>query len=528
MTNFGKRVTMDIDKKSFDHDREIEADNSRRKIERLALPAKKEEGTQQLLMVTAQQHAAIAKEKENIRRKLAVTAEKLRVKALQLAITAKEKEAIRGMLAETAKELAAIAREKEVVRRKLAVTAKENEQIRQKLALSAKELNLKIQQQLKIEKRLKESETRYRRLFETSHDGILILDFQTGQITDVNPFLNELLGYSKNEFLSKKLWEIMEFGNVKKAKDAFNGFKKGDLSSTANLLLVTKAGHAIEAEFVSNSYLAGETQVVQCNVRDITNRKKIEHEKESHRLLEEERLKIEAIADANHELRTPLAIIKGNVELAMRNQLKNPKPPISALRAIDYEVKELSKMLSDLTLITSNRVDFKNRIIYTKVNLKLLLLRIVKRCTTLAYKKHIVITADQIPNLTIYGSKPYLEKMFTNLIKNSIDHGKVHGHTKITMRESAGIISITISDDGIGIPEEDLPHIFERFYRANKFQSSAGSGTGLGLAIVKWIAEIHDGDVGVSNLKDKGSVFKVSLPIKAKTKNFDKKDLIIG
>ena len=524
----------------------------------LAAIAKEKEDVRRKLAVTARQLAAIAKEKEDVRRKLAVTAEKLRLKAKQLAITAKEKESIRYKLAVTAKQLAVTAKEKEDVRRKLAVTAKqlaaiakekedvrrklvvtaqekemirdklavtakqlavtarEKEEVRRKLVVTAEELSLKADQQIKIKTKLKESEIRYRRLFETGHDGILILNSQTGQITDVNPFLEKLLGYSKSEFLNKKLWEVGAFKNIRASMEAFEIFKKGGHLRYEDLPLETKSGQPIEVEFVSNSYMAGAVRVIQCNIRDITERKKLELAKETSRLLEEERLKVESIADATHELRTPLAIIKGNVDLAMRSQLKNPKPPKSALRAINYEIKHLSSILTDLTLITSNKVELRNKIVYNKVNLRLLLVRVIGRCRTLAYKKNISINANKIPDITILGDRAYLEKMLANLIKNSIDYGKENGHTEILAKESKGFIIITITDDGAGIAQEDLPHVFERFYRADKFQSSGGSGTGLGLAIVKWIAEVHGGEVNVKNMENKGSVFSVSLPIKAK------------
>jgi PAS domain S-box-containing protein len=514
----------------------VEKEDVRRKLavtaKQLAVTAKEKEDVRRKLAVTAKQLAVTAKEKEDVRRKLAVTAK-------QLAVTAKEKEDVRRKLAVTARQLAAIAKEKEDVRRKLAiaakekeiirdrlavtakklaVTAREKEDVRRKLAVTAEELSLKAEQQIKIKTKLKESEIRYRRLFETGHDGILILNSQTGQITDVNPFLERLLGYSKSEFLNKKLWEVGAFKNVRASMDAFEIFKKGGHLRYEDLPLETKSGQQIEVEFVSNSYMAGAVRVIQCNIRDITERKKLELAKETSRLLEEERLKVESIADATHELRTPLAIIKGNVDLAMRSQLKNPKPPKSALRAINYEIKHLSSILSDLTLITSNKADLINRIVYNKVNLRQLLVRVIGRCRTLAYKKNISITASKIPDLTILGDKAYLEKMLANLIKNSIDYGKENGHTEILARESKGFIIITISDDGAGIAQEDLPHVFERFYRADKFQSSGGSGTGLGLAIVKWIAEVHGGEVSVKNIENKGSVFSVSLPLKAKAR----------
>jgi diguanylate cyclase (GGDEF)-like protein/PAS domain S-box-containing protein len=124
-----------------------------------------------------------------------------------------------------------------------------------------------------IELSQKESELRYRRLFEAAQDGILILDAESGAITDVNPFLINMLGYSREEFIKKKLWEVGAFKDVKASKVAFEALQKNEYIRYKDLPLRAKDGKLIQVEFVSNVYLVGDEKVIQCNIRDITERK---------------------------------------------------------------------------------------------------------------------------------------------------------------------------------------------------------------------------------------------------------------
>ncbi|HMD88681.1 MAG TPA: sensor domain-containing diguanylate cyclase [Anaerolineaceae bacterium] len=121
-------------------------------------------------------------------------------------------------------------------------------------------------------KSVKDSELRYRRLFETAQDGILILDAETGAITDVNPFLVNMLGYSRQEFVKKKLWEVGAFKDVEASKEAFQALQKNEYIRYENLPLKAKDGRLVQVEFVSNVYLVGNEKVIQCNIRDITER----------------------------------------------------------------------------------------------------------------------------------------------------------------------------------------------------------------------------------------------------------------
>jgi len=137
---------------------------------------------------------------------------------------------------------------------------------------------------------LENSEIRYRRLFEAAQDGILILDAKTGMIEDVNPFLVKMLGYSREEFVEKKLWEVGAFKDIKASKEAFEALQDSEYIRYDHLPLKTKDGHLVQVEFISNVYLAGKKRVIQCNIRDNTEYKRIvtalqENEKKYHDLL---------------------------------------------------------------------------------------------------------------------------------------------------------------------------------------------------------------------------------------------------
>jgi diguanylate cyclase (GGDEF)-like protein/PAS domain S-box-containing protein len=120
---------------------------------------------------------------------------------------------------------------------------------------------------------IKDSELRYRRLFEAAQDGILILNAETGAITDVNPFLIHMLGYSREEFVEKKLWEVGAFKDIEASKIAFETLQVDEYIRYEDLPLKSKNGHLVQVEFVSNVYSVGDKKVIQCNIRDITDRK---------------------------------------------------------------------------------------------------------------------------------------------------------------------------------------------------------------------------------------------------------------
>jgi PAS domain S-box-containing protein len=141
-------------------------------------------------------------------------------------------------------------------------------------------LNKEIAESKKAEEKFIASELRYRRLFETAQDGILILDAETGMIVDVNPFLVKMLGYSHETFLGKAIWDIGFFRDIIANKDNYLELQQKKYVRYEDLPLETSDGRRIEVEFVSNVYDVLDKKVIQCNIRDITDRKKAEREKE--------------------------------------------------------------------------------------------------------------------------------------------------------------------------------------------------------------------------------------------------------
>lgn len=243
-----------------------------------------------------------------------------------------------------------------------------------------------------------------------------------------------------------------------------------------------------------------------------------EKQKATEVLLTQEKLKTEFIANATHELRTPLAIMKGNVDLELMNKgsLESAR---KTLKKVNVEINILSGILKDMALLTSSTSsgqNIRNIVNPMPVNITNLINKLVKRLEAVAVEKNIKIKINnkKVQDLFVSGNEKYLEKLFINLIKNAITYGKNNENIFIDLSAEKNKIKINISDNGLGISKEDLPKIFDRFYRGDKAHTHGadGSHSGLGLAIAKWATEIHGGTIKAESVYGKGSTFSVVLP----------------
>jgi formate hydrogenlyase transcriptional activator len=202
--------------------------------------------------------------------------------------------------------------------------------------------------QRQAQEALKISETRYRRLFETAQDGILILDADSGQIADVNPFLVEMLGYPFADFLGKRLWEIGPFKNKEASKAIFLELQTKGYVRFEDLPLETKDGREIAVEFVSNVYLVNHHKVIQCNIRDITERKQIE----------------EALEKAHNELER--RVEERTVELRTANEqlgreIEERQQAEASLSRAFTEIKTLKDRLEAENIYLRQEIGMKNQ-----------------------------------------------------------------------------------------------------------------------------------------------------------------------
>ena len=223
-----------------------------------------------------------------------------------------------------------------------------------------------------------------------------------------------------------------------------------------------------------------------------------------------EQIRRDFVGNVSHELRTPLASLKAVIETLQAGALEDQSVARDFLSRADAEVDRLVQMveeLLELSRIESGEVPLARE----PVDIEAVLTRAVQRLSPQAKRQDLGLTLEVVPDLPpVIGDSERLERVAINLIHNAIKFTPAGGAVRVAATLNNGTVTVTVSDTGIAIAPEDLPRIFERFYKGDK--TRAGSGTGLGLAIVKHIVEAHGGSVSVESKLGVGSTFTFSLP----------------
>lgn len=491
-----------------------------------------------------------------------------------------------------------------------------------------------ITEKKKAENEAKSSELRYRRLFEAAHDGILLIDFITGMIIDVNPFLVHLLGYPKEDFLKKHLWEVGVFKDVAASKENFLTLQQKKYVRFEDLPLETKDGKRVDVEFVANAYDVDGNTVIQCNIRDITERKATEQfimdintrdesilssigdavvacdtqgtlvlfnkmaeemtgvlakdaigrhynsilafVRESdgqpsgdfiaqslsqnktvaitdklllvrkdgkkipiadsaapiksadgtvigsvvvfHDVIQEreiDRVKTEFVSLASHQLRTPLTSIKWYVEMLQAGDVgelnDKQKEYLSEVYNGSLRTITLINDLLNISRLEEGRITIRP----VPTNLTAFIHDVRKEVEMKIQDTGCEVVLDVPEDGEIVSiDKDLLRQVLVNFLVNAIVYSSVDKQGKVTLSYTAtpDNYRISVTDNGIGIPQEVQHRIFEKFFRADNARKIIADGNGLGLYLAKQIMETAGGTIGFTSEVGKGSTFHITIP----------------
>ncbi|MEA3335988.1 MAG: ATP-binding protein [Chloroflexota bacterium] len=216
------------------------------------------------------------------------------------------------------------------------------------------------------------------------------------------------------------------------------------------------------------------------------------------------------VADVSHELRTPLATIRGNLDLLRRGAAQDPEMLQEGLDAIGSETARMSRLIRDLLLLAE--ADAGVGLDLKPVELDTLLLEVYREALLIAHGR-VKVRLGHEDQAMVDGDADRLKQLFLNLMSNAIKYTPDGGLVTLSLHcRPDGWVRVVISDTGIGIAEEDLSNIFDRFWRVDRARNRSAGGTGLGLSIARWIAEAHGGQLTVKSQLGKGSTFEVMLP----------------
>jgi PAS domain S-box-containing protein len=366
---------------------------------------------------------------------------------------------------------------------------------------------------------LRTSEVRYRRLFESAKDGILILDAETGMVVEVNPFLVQLLGFSHEEFLGKKIWELGFFKDIIAHQDSFAELQHQKYIRYEDKPLQTADGRKIDVEFVSNVYLVNHQKVIQCNIRDISERKRVEEEVRMAKDAAEtaNRAKSDFLSSMSHELRTPLNAIIGFSEMLTDKTFgelneKQVQYVDNVLESGRFLLDLINDVL-DLSKVESGKMELELSTFSLDTVLDNSLVMMKGKCM----KQGIALSldvAEPILDLEISADERKLKQILFNLLSNAVKFTPGGGAITVSARMEGepSTILISVADTGIGIKPEDQERIFRAFEQVDSSYSRKFQGTGLGLALVRQLVALHGGRVWVESEFGKGSTFWFTIP----------------
>lgn len=325
-------------------------------------------------------------------------------------------------------------------------------------------------------------------------DGILVFNIE-GQLIHANPAAYNMLGL---QIADKPFEEIM--ADKIEGLD-FESLLSMDTKEIKTYMLALRENY-VNACFASYIDKSNDSIGIITVLQDITEQKKLEE------------MQKEFVANVSHELRTPITTIKSYAETLLGGAMEDAEIATSFLNVINNESDRMTTLVQDL--LELSRLDNKQiKFNMKEMDITKLMMECFEKYQILADKKEQRMTySDPENNYHIMGDPHRIEQVIKNVISNAVKYSPEGADITMEINAWEDLVEIAIKDTGMGIPDEDLPRIFDRFYRVDKARSRAMGGTGLGLAIVKEIVEHHGGEIHVSSEYGKGTNFYINFPIR--------------
>jgi two-component system phosphate regulon sensor histidine kinase PhoR len=323
-------------------------------------------------------------------------------------------------------------------------------------------------------------------------DGVIMTDIE-GNIVLANPAAGKLFGFKEPDALSKPLIEAVHDHEVdeilklclKTRKEQTTQFESGIARRFLRAIAVP----------LHNQGRSSSTLVL---FQDLTELRNLQT------------MRRDMVGNISHELRTPIAGIKAMIETLQDGAIDDKEAARDFLSRIEGEADRLTQMVSEITQLSrieTGQVELKME----SVNLNALIDGVLAEMSPLADRQQITLSKEQSPDLPlIRADKDRIRQTIINLVHNAIKFNISSGRVTISTSYDSNSVTVSVADTGIGISKDDLPHVFERFYKADKART--GGGSGLGLAIAKHTVQSHGGDIRAQSEERKGSVFTFSLP----------------
>ena len=327
-------------------------------------------------------------------------------------------------------------------------------------------------------------------------EGVVAVDHE-GRVLFLNPAAEKLFAVHSRDVMGRPVLEVLRH-------NAFQGVIQETLRTrqpvSHEIGIHSPQERTLMVQALPVSYGEDRTGVLAA-LQDITELRRLE------------RLRQEFVANVSHELKTPLTAIKGYVETLLDGALEDKTNSREFLKIIEEHSRHLALLIDDvldLSAIEAKRVDYH----FEPVVLTDITARLIKGLAPMAKAKDVKVNnrlSDKLPR--VRADKDKLAQILMNLIDNAIKFNKTGGQVDISAEVNGNQVQVSVKDTGAGIASEDLPRVFERFYRADKAHSHDIAGTGLGLAIVKHLVEAHHGTVIAESQSGQGSTFIFTLPV---------------